>query len=423
MNNQQRKSYRLLARVVGWIVLMAVGNAGAATNSPVQAADIAPPTKNMECLFNWAQTFYPNLFSPVVPDVQSSPPYTYRYYPGTNAYVAVSSADNHVYYLGPTGVLQNEGGVSAWLTMSGCGARLYPVIFIHGFASSADTWATYRNYLINNGLWTFGGIPAYNPATQAVSINCPADTTVPCTGSAGDFYTLNFSNNQNLSLNAQGSELAAIIQTVLAANPASTKVVLVSHSMGGLAAREYLQGLAPALNSVTAIPYRGDVAELISIAAPHQGAFWAEACQNPLSILNVSADFGICNLLPVQVDPNSVAIEDLKPNSSALTALNNLTDHPLPPDVAYVSIIGTGQQTLTGLIDLEDGDGIVSDTSQDLMTVAGTLPLQKSVKLNIPLRGDCGNEISLPSIESISETHTCETTDVGVGAEMLSDLQ
>ncbi|MGZ5027867.1 MAG: esterase/lipase family protein [Methylobacter sp.] len=412
MNTQQHKDYRLVVKILGLILLMAACNA--------KAADIPP--KNIECLFNWAQTFYPGFFSPLVPNVQVSSPYTYRYYSSTNAYLAVSSADNHVYYLGPTGALQDEGEVSAWLAMSGCGARPYPVIFVHGLASSADTWATYRNYLIGSGLWTFGGIPAYNPATKTINIGCPADTTIPCTGGAGDFYTLNFSNNQNLTLSAQGSELAGVIKTVLAANPASTKVILVSHSMGGLAARAYLQGLAQDLNSAMPLSYRADVAKLIAIAAPHQGAFWAEACQNSFSLLNVSVDSSICNLLPVQIDTNSTALEDLKPKSTALNTLNDLAAHPLPADISYVSIIGTGQQTLDGLVDFTDGDGVVTDSSQDLAMVAGTLLQQKSVRLNIPLR-DCGNKISLPSIDNLSETHTCETTDVGVGLEMLRDLQ
>jgi len=47
-------------------------------------------------------------------------PYTYRYYKNTNSYVGVSSVDNHVYYLGPNGVLQDVGQLSQWLSTAGC---------------------------------------------------------------------------------------------------------------------------------------------------------------------------------------------------------------------------------------------------------------------------------------------------------------
>jgi hypothetical protein len=81
--------------------------------------DTAPPP-NIECLLDWAQTFYPSLFSPLVSGLQFFSPYTYRYYKDTNAYVGVSSTNNHVYYQGPDGVLQDVGDLSAWLTTAGC---------------------------------------------------------------------------------------------------------------------------------------------------------------------------------------------------------------------------------------------------------------------------------------------------------------
>jgi pimeloyl-ACP methyl ester carboxylesterase len=239
----------------------------------------------------------------------------------------------------------------------------------------------------------------------------------------GNFYTLNFSDNQNLSFDAQGSELAEIIKTVLAANPGTVKVLLVGHSMGALAAREYLQGLAREPNAATPISYRNDVVKLITVGAAHQGSFWAEGCHNEIDILNVSGNVGICELLSLDIVPNSVAIEDLQPDSSALNILNDLTTHPIPSNVSYISIIGTGQPTLSQLIDFEPGDGIVSDTSQDLATVTGNRPLQqKSVKVDVLFR-ECGSKVDVPLLGNISQTHTCETTDPGVEVEILRGLQ
>jgi hypothetical protein len=45
---------------------------------------------------------------------------SYRYYSATNAYLGVSSADNHVYYQAVDGRLQDEGLLSVWLPLAGC---------------------------------------------------------------------------------------------------------------------------------------------------------------------------------------------------------------------------------------------------------------------------------------------------------------
>ncbi len=411
----------LLARILGWVMLMVFCNAAAAIDSSVKTNTTTMP--NIECLLNWAQAFHSDLFSPAVHEVQFSAPFTYRYYPNTNSYVGVSSADNHVYYQGPTDLSPKDiGDLSVFLQESGCGAIPYPVIFIHGLASSAETWVAYRDYLINNAKWTFGGIPSYNHDTKMVDISCPSNSNpvIKCTGSAGNFYTLNFSDNQGLSLDIQGGELAIIIKAVLDKNPGATKVLLIGHSLGGIAARAYLQGLAQVLDPATPIPYRGDVAKLITIGTPHQGSFWAEVCHDDFGI---PGNNSICDLFDLGIDPHSIAIKELQPDSAALNILNDLTTHPLPSDGIYISIIGAGQSTLSGSVDYHDGDGIVSNTSQNLMAVTGNLPLQqKSIQVDILFREDCGNNIKIPVVGSIGQTHTCETTDMGVGAEVLRNL-
>lgn len=77
-----------------------------------------PPSPN-DCLFNWAESNYPSLFAPASTTVISGI-YTYRYYSATKDYLGVSSADNHVYYLGSNGVLQDEGPTSYWFPQAGC---------------------------------------------------------------------------------------------------------------------------------------------------------------------------------------------------------------------------------------------------------------------------------------------------------------
>jgi hypothetical protein len=78
----------------------------------------SPPP--IDCLFNWAENNYPGLFAPSGSPTAIWDVYTYRHYSATNAYVGVSSADNHVYYMGADGRLLDEGALSYWLPLASC---------------------------------------------------------------------------------------------------------------------------------------------------------------------------------------------------------------------------------------------------------------------------------------------------------------
>ena len=75
-----------------------------------------------ECLFNWAEGNYPSQFAPAGAISNTVAPYYYRYYPQTDAYLATSTADNHVYYLGPSSnnSIIDVGALSLWLSTAGC---------------------------------------------------------------------------------------------------------------------------------------------------------------------------------------------------------------------------------------------------------------------------------------------------------------
>jgi triacylglycerol lipase len=75
-----------------------------------------------DCLFNWAEITYPSLFAPMGAISNTLAPYYYRYYPQTNAYLATSSADNHVYYLGPSSnnSIFDVGALLPLLSTAGC---------------------------------------------------------------------------------------------------------------------------------------------------------------------------------------------------------------------------------------------------------------------------------------------------------------
>lgn len=75
-----------------------------------------------DCLFSWAERIYPSLFAPAGATTNALAAYYYRYYSQTHAYLATSSADNHLYYLGPLSgnSILDAGAVSGWLSTAGC---------------------------------------------------------------------------------------------------------------------------------------------------------------------------------------------------------------------------------------------------------------------------------------------------------------
>lgn len=76
--------------------------------------------KDSDCFFNWAESKYPALFAPANAFTGFMGAYTYRFYSKTNAYLGISHEDNHVYYQGADGKMQNQGPAASWLTTAGC---------------------------------------------------------------------------------------------------------------------------------------------------------------------------------------------------------------------------------------------------------------------------------------------------------------
>lgn len=77
---------------------------------------------NSDCIFNWAERTYQPYFSPPVATSATYAPYYYRYYSGTGNYLATSSADNHLWVLGPSfgNGLLDVGPVTSFLGLAGC---------------------------------------------------------------------------------------------------------------------------------------------------------------------------------------------------------------------------------------------------------------------------------------------------------------
>ena len=80
----------------------------------------APAVSRFDCISNWAERSYPQLFSPAATSM-SDAPYTFRYYSNTGNFLAVSSADNNLFVLGPSfGKLVVIGPLTSLLSETGC---------------------------------------------------------------------------------------------------------------------------------------------------------------------------------------------------------------------------------------------------------------------------------------------------------------
>ena len=237
----------------------------------------------------------------------------------------------------------------------------YPVLFVHGLTGSADrTWT--------DALAFFESQPGWGSATSILA----SDVTV----APGNLYAINFSDydiafpSQNLTFAQQGGELAAAVATITASNSGVTQVILVAHSMGGLAARSYLQDIGIFMGSP--INYGNDVAALVTIGTPHMGTPLANTCVDFPFLCDPFSDF-----FDPPLSLSSVALESLQTDSSAISLLNSAPSVALlPSGIVYQSVLGGGQ-TVPGLLP-SDSDSVVPVTSQDLANVPGTGGLEHS---------------------------------------------
>ncbi len=205
----------------------------------------------------------------------------------------------------------------------------YPVIFVHGLIGSGADFQSMIGSLDPTGVLTGGRLQAWKTPSGPLSCNWtdswanhpPLLSWTQASGvgipASKRYFAIDFSSYNDLTFNEQGGELKQVIDCVKAITSTprapTTKVILVAHSMGGLAARAYLQGVAMSAAGVTK-PYGGDIAKLITVGTPHQGSPWPANCQSswgtPL----------ICSLLG---NPASVAMYSLRPESTQLSMLND----------------------------------------------------------------------------------------------------
>jgi pimeloyl-ACP methyl ester carboxylesterase len=185
--------------------------------------------------------------------------------------------------------LSNNNFISPQLTINSGGSYQnipYPVIFIHGLVSTNETWSILSTDMENDYGWSFGGNMNFclnqdGDTTKANAKYDYRDWTNISALSAADLYTVNFNvdtfgNSILTETSYIESNESAIVKQGLAVRDAvkhvlqvtgRDKVILVGHSMGGLAAREYLQN-----QNIWQADGQHHVAKLLTIGTPHGGS-------------------------------------------------------------------------------------------------------------------------------------------------------
>ena len=267
-------------------------------------------------------------------------------------------------------------------------SREQPILFLHGINSDASAWDDTKNFLHDTVKWTFGGNLEIIPYGQLdedpnnLRVCTFGDPCAKLTGGSiiGDFYTATFSDKlanytNNEGIKQQGREAKAFIDKLHKVFPSLT---IVAHSMGGLAARAYMEGHPnEAANTIS---------ELITYGTPHRGVNLQDF-RNQLSDLDLCAilfPLSICPALAVavhiHVDPilssRGGADQDANCSGSPSPFLQSLRPENLPSETKYTAIVGHNQNVFRDFNSIclaePDGvvrtDGIVPMVSADLST-------------------------------------------------------
>lgn len=240
-------------------------------------------------------------------------------------------------FVSRTGV---AGLLALLLCVAPAAAADLPVLFVHGFCSSADTWAETLPQLSQR---RYGDdVPrvyesAIGKAAVRTSISAVAKTfRIDFSDLANGFDLLAIANVPTVR---KAGELKVVIDAIKRFTGAP-RVIVVAHSLGGLATRAYIQGLGRNRDGA-AIPYGSDVAALIMISTPNQGSVLANLSGRPGAESCVVAD--------------TANLRDLQPGSQLIADLNRQS---WPPGTAAHSIVSNN----TG----RDSDDVVTVQSQDL---------------------------------------------------------
>ena len=279
----------------------------------------------------------------------------------------------------------------------------YPVIFIHGLISSSATWSGTTSWMSSAYGFTYGGqinfCLNYDGNYQVANCNFSplvgadiASFTSPSDLIAGDFYCINFDMGQNGSVfpstlgnsqdvesnqsavAKQGAALSRAIAYVLQVT-GRDKVVLLGHSMGGLASRFYLQN--PSLWQADG---KHHVAKLVTTGTPHGGSNASLSFLDGIATIDNESEavrdlrtsyfysgapgvslFGGLESNSVMNDVLCCYFENIDVNCNGIVgdSIMGLNKKPIDTTIDYGCIIGTGDP-------IGGGDYVVSSQSANI---------------------------------------------------------
>jgi pimeloyl-ACP methyl ester carboxylesterase len=235
--------------------------------------------------------------------------------------------------------------VVAFLHAREAAAQQYPILFVHGFCSNSSTWDEMFDNLptrrVGDELVRYHQDANGHVTTQANSPTTGQAFSIDFVDSTGSFE--NARAVADVSIVDKAGQLKAVIDQIKVTT-GSPKVILVTHSMGGLVARSYVQGSSRGLTGQDTA-YEGDVAGLITIDTPHQGALWT----------GIAIGQNQC------VAAGTVNKMEMHPTQSQLLPELNHRRHNWP--------LGTRLDAIVSYRDPLIGDGVVSRASQDIEEV------------------------------------------------------
>lgn len=267
----------------------------------------------------------------------------------------------------------------------------YPIIFVHGLVGDSYTWNTFANDLSLFYGFTYGGNMNFclnydGNASNSNFTNDYKDFTNLSNLIPGDYYYVNFdvdangnayfgdannpiASNQS-AIFKQGRALKDAIKHVLQ-KTGRDKVVLVGHSMGGLAAREYLQN-----SNIWQSDGKHHVAKLLTIGTPHGGSnssFLGIGLNGVNELSEAVRDLrtsyytgysgcylfgGVESITQIDGAIYPFVNIDVNCNGSIGQTITGLNQKNYPVNIANACIIGYGS--------LLGGDAVVSETSANL---------------------------------------------------------
>ncbi|GAB4255758.1 MAG: hypothetical protein Kow0065_04020 [Methylomicrobium sp.] len=127
-----------------------------------------------DCLFNWGESSYSPLFAPPQAPSQTIGEYYYRYYANTNAYLGVSTINQHLYYIGQisNNALLDLGPAATWFDLSNCSVSEGSETEVRNFINAVLGLTQDTTTEISNQLMPILSAVLGNPSTcPVVSMN------------------------------------------------------------------------------------------------------------------------------------------------------------------------------------------------------------------------------------------------------------